>query len=90
MEDDKKIIEAITRLGGKIEALSDRIEWVVGSIHDHEMRIRTLEDCNTKDHETRLRVVEDCQSNLMGKIAGVMVVFGAAISLVAAWIGTWP
>ena len=57
MEDDKKIIEAITRLGGKIEALSDRIEWVVPyTTTDADS---TLEDCNTKDHETRLRVIED-------------------------------
>lgn len=89
MDDERKILTEITRLGSKIEAVSDRIEWIANNIEDHEKRIRNLESDSTADHEARLRSLEGWRSTMVGKIAVVMLIITSFVSAAVAWVSSW-
>ena len=74
MNDDQEILTGLARVETKIEALTDRIDWLADSIQDHETRIRSLEDKH---------------SLLIGKLTALMIITVTAVSLVSAWISTW-
>lgn len=70
-----EISKGLVRVEEKIEALSHRIEWVADSI---------------QDHETRIRALEDKHSLLIGKLTALMIISITTVSVILAWISTWP
>ena len=92
-EGGDKLYASVARIEVQLNSLVSRIdrltEDIKKSIDDHEVRIRKIEEDNTKDHEDRLKSLENWRSMLIGKIAVIVLVFGTLITIATAWITTW-
>lgn len=72
--------------GGKVDALSTKVDSLVKNHEDHEARIRELEKRETPDgHEERIRAVENRKTvapwQLWTAFAGGVGVFGGLIAI---------